>query len=175
LETILDQIGRLEALLRNLLSSVQRAAPSFAPIEDLGAFLRARAEFFREQAAAQGLVLEMRDDSEGGAVFDPSRIAQAIDNLILNALQNTPPGGRVMLSAEHSDDRLLLSVADTGRGVPEVIRGHLFEPFVTGRAEGTGLGLAFVREVAEAHGGTVRAVHRQDGTTIVMELPWRPC
>jgi signal transduction histidine kinase len=49
----------------------------------------------------------------------------------------------------------------------------LFEPFVTGRPEGTGLGLAIVREAALAHGGTARAVHRPDGTTLVLELPWR--
>ena len=65
-------------------------------------------------------------------------------------------------------------VADTGSGVPEELRDHLFEPFVTGRSEGTGLGLAVVREIAEAHGGTARAVHRDDGTTFVLELPWRP-
>jgi nitrogen-specific signal transduction histidine kinase len=54
------------------------------------------------------------------------------------------------------------------------MRDHLFEPFVTGRPEGTGLSLAVVREIAEAHGGTARATHRHDGTTFVVELPWRP-
>ncbi|MGH6834768.1 MAG: sensor histidine kinase [Methylocella sp.] len=110
----------------------------------------------------------------GGGVFDRSRIVQAIDNLILNAIQNTPPGGRVTLCAKRSADRLVLSVADTGRGVPEPLRDLLFEPFVTGRPEGTGLGLAVVREIVEAHGGTARAIHRSDGTTFIVELPWRP-
>src|ERR1700756_4279844 len=68
---------------------------------------------------------------------------------------------------------LVFSVADTAHGVPEAMRDNLFEPFVTGRPEGTGLGLAIVREIAEAHGGTARAIHRYDGTTFVLELPWR--
>jgi signal transduction histidine kinase len=106
-------------------------------------------------------------------MFDTGRISQAIDNLILNAIQNTPPGGCVTIAVEHSADRLLLSVTDTGRGVPEGVRPQLFEPFVTARPEGTGLGLAVVREIAEAHGGRVRVVHRCDGTTFVVELPWR--
>jgi signal transduction histidine kinase len=173
LRLIVEQIGRLESLLRNLLSSVQRAAPISAPVADVTGFLAQRVELFREQAAAHGLVLEVRGHGTE-ACFDTARIAQAIDNLILNAIQNTPHGGRVTVWAETSADRVILSVADTGRGVPEEVRGNLFEPFVTGRSDGTGLGLAVVREIAEAHGGSVRAVHRSDGTTLVLELPWRP-
>ncbi|UFW91972.1 HAMP domain-containing histidine kinase (plasmid) [Bradyrhizobium barranii] len=173
LKVIVEQIGRLETLLRNLLSSVQRAPLVSAPVKDVVAFLAERVELFREQAALLGGELEARGDLVEGH-FDPTRIAQAIDNLILNALQNTPPGGRVILCAETTGDRVLLVVADTGSGVPEELRNHLFEPFVTGRSEGTGLGPAVVREIAEAHGGTARAVHRDDGTTFVLELPWRP-
>jgi signal transduction histidine kinase len=173
LRVIVEQIGRLETLLRNLLSSVQRAPLVAVPIKDVAAFLTERVELFREQAASQEVELEARG-GDAEARFDPARIAQAIDNLILNAIQNTPRGGRVTLSSERKGDRLILSVADTGQGVPEAVRAHLFEPFVTGRSEGTGLGLAVVREIAEAHGGAVRAVHRNDGTTFVLELPWRP-
>ncbi|UPJ50105.1 HAMP domain-containing histidine kinase [Bradyrhizobium sp. 200] len=173
LRVIVEQIGRLETLLRNLLSSVQRAPLVAVPIKDIAAFLTERVELFREQAASQEVELEARG-GDAEARFDPARIAQAIDNLILNAIQNTPRGGRVTLSSERKGDRLVLSVADTGQGVPEAVRAHLFEPFVTGRSEGTGLGLAVVREIAEAHGGAVRAVHRNDGTTFVLELPWRP-
>ena len=173
LQAIVEQIERLEALLQNLLSSVQRASPQPTLVKDITAFLDGRADLFREQAAAHGVTLEVKG-CDGGAVFDPRRIAQAIDNLTLNAIQNTPIGGRVTLCAEKSNDRLVFSVADTGCGVPESMRDHLFEPFVTGRPEGTGLGLAVVREIAEAHGGAARAIHRRDGTTFIVELPWRP-
>ncbi|MGH6823547.1 MAG: sensor histidine kinase, partial [Methylocella sp.] len=172
LQAIVEQIERLEALLQNLLTSVQRATPLPMPVEDITAFLEERADLFREQAAAHGVALKL-SSCGGGGVFDRSRIVQAIDNLVLNAIQNTPMGGRVTLCAERSADRLVFSVADTGRGVPESVRDHLFEPFVTGRPEGTGLGLAVVREIVEAHGGTARAIHRSDGTTFVLELPWR--
>jgi signal transduction histidine kinase len=173
LQVIVEQIGRLESLLHNLLSSVQRAPPVAAPVKDVAAFLAQRAELVQEQAAAHGLTLEVRGQATE-ACFDTARVAQAIDNLILNAIQNTPAGGRVLLRAETSADRVILSVSDTGRGVPEEVRAQLFEPFVTGRSEGTGLGLAVVREIAEAHGGTARAVHRSGGTTFMLELPWRP-
>ncbi len=173
LRTIIDQIGRLEGLLRNLLSSVQRAKPILTPVKDVIAFLNERIDLFREQAAAHGVAIKV----EGGtidAAFDSARIGQAIDNLVLNAIQNTPPGGCITVNAERSADRLALSVADTGQGVPEDLRAQLFEPFVTARPDGTGLGLAVVREIAEAHGGSARAVHRSDVTTFIIELPWRP-
>ena len=172
LEAIVEQIGRLEALLQNLLSSIQQAPPKPILVTDISAFLTGRADLFSEQAAAHGVTLETRS-CETGAVFDPKRMAQAIDNLILNAIQNSPTGGHVILCAERLNDWLVFSVADSGRGVPEAMRDHLFEPFTTGRAEGTGLGLAIVREVAEAHGGTTRAIYRPDGTTFIVELPWR--
>jgi signal transduction histidine kinase len=172
LEAIVEQIGRLEALLQNLLSSIQQAPPQPMLVTDISAFLTGRADLFSEQAAAHGVALETRS-CETGAVFDPKRMAQAIDNLILNAIQNSPTGGHVLLHAERTEDQLVFSVADSGRGVPEAMRDHMFEPFATDRAEGTGLGLAIVREVAEAHGGTARVIHRPDGTTFIVELPWR--
>jgi len=173
LRTIIDQIGRLEGLLRNLLSSVQRVKPILTPVKDVIAFLNERVDLFREQAAAHGLAVKVEGRTIEAA-FDSTRIGQAIDNLVLNAIQNTPPGGDITVSAERSADRVVLSVADTGHGVPEDVRAQLFEPFVTARPDGTGLGLAVVREIAEAHGGTARAVHRPDGTTFIIELPWRP-
>ena len=67
---------------------------------------------------------------------------RALDNLILNAIQNTPAGGRIVLDAQRQQDKLLLSVTDSGAGVSEEMRERLFEPFATTRSEGTGLGLA---------------------------------
>jgi signal transduction histidine kinase len=99
LQAIVEQIERLEALLQNLLSSVYRAPPQPSLVRDIAAFLNERADLFREQAAAHGVILEVKG-CDGGAVFDPRRIAQAIDNLALNAIQNTPIGGLVTLCAE---------------------------------------------------------------------------
>jgi signal transduction histidine kinase len=99
LEGIIEQIDRLEALLQNLLSSVQRGSTRPVLVKDTATFLKERAGLFCEQAAAHGFTIEMRSCG-GKALFDPKRIAQAIDNLTLNAIQNTPAGGRVMLLEE---------------------------------------------------------------------------
>jgi signal transduction histidine kinase len=99
---------------------------------------------------------------------------RALDNLILNAIQNTPAGGRVGVDALYHGDKLLLRVSDTGPGVSEEVRDRLFEPFVTVRPDGTGLGLAIVREIARAHHGDTRLVHGESGATFEIEVPWRP-
>lgn len=173
LRTIVGQIGRLEGLLRNLLSSVQRAKPILSPVSDMTAFLNERLDLFREQADSHGLAIEV-EGRPFAAAFDAARIGQAVDNMVLNAIQNTPPGGRIAVRAELCGEHVVLSVADSGHGVPEDVRAQLYEPFVTARPDGTGLGLAVVRDIAEAHGGTARAVHRADGTTFIVELPWQP-
>ena len=84
-----------------------------------------------------------------------------------------PPGGSIEVAAEHHAGKLRLRVRDTGQGVPDSIRERLFEPFVTGRAEGTGLGLAVVREIARAHGGEARLVPTSEGAEFEIEVPWR--
>ena len=104
--------------------------------------------------------------------------SRALDNLLLNALQHTPAGGRVRLGAARDTVdgtlRLRLRVSDTGPGVDPAIRPSLFEPFVTGRPDGTGLGLAIVREIALAHRGTAGLVENAPETTFCLDLPWRP-
>ena len=66
-------------------------------------------------------------------------------------------------------------VADDGEGVPDAMRVRLFEPFGTGRADGTGLGLALAREVAIAHGGELRYEAGTPGARFILEMPWQTC
>ena len=172
LEAVLVQVARLERVARDLLGVARGGASLAALPVDVPGLLAGRVALFREQATAAAIGLEAAETAPPlTARLDAAAIEGALDNLIINALQATPRGGRVTLSASWQDGRLLLAVADTGRGVPEALRDQLFEPFVTGRPDGTGLGLALVREVAQAHGGTARVVHRPDGTTFELALP----
>ena len=174
LELILQQVGRLDALLRDLLTMTQRREPKPTEI-DVAAFLERMAETHREVAASKGvnLVVQPAPRANRPLRFDGEQMHRALDNLILNAIQNTPAGGIIEVAAEHRDDHLCLRVRDDGPGVPENIRERLFEPFVTGREEGTGLGLAVVREIARAHGGEARLVPTSQGAVFEIEVPWQ--
>jgi signal transduction histidine kinase len=171
LQVVVEQVGRMDLLLQNLLQSVQRPDIKREPVTDLRSFLQQHAALFREQAGSRLVTVES-DGAIGSAIqFDTVQIGRALDNLILNAIQNSGDGTPIVLRANLHGGELHISVADCGHGVPVQIREHLFEPFATGRPDGTGLGLAIVREAAEAHGGRVTLQHRTDGTTVVLELP----
>jgi signal transduction histidine kinase len=171
LQVVVEQVGRMDQLLQNLLRSVQRSDIKCEPVPDIHGFLAEHAALFREQAGRRMIAVECPQTFARPVMFDQMQIGRALDNLILNAIQNSDDGTPILLRAETIESELHLSVADAGNGVPLAIREHLFEPFATGRPDGTGFGLAIVREVTEAHGGRVTLEHRSDGTTFTLELP----
>jgi len=167
LAAVLEQIGRLDRLLGELLAMTQRRDPVPEPV-DLAALLAACMDRNAGQAAAATVALVA--EGAGTAELDPALLGRALDNLVSNAIQHTPLGGRVSLRAEHPDKLLRLIVEDSGPGVAPGLRDTLFEPFVTGRADGTGLGLAIARELVEAHGGRLSLAASTQGARFVIEL-----
>ncbi len=172
LEVIIQQVGRLDAVLRRLLSVTEREALNLKAIA-LRPFLAGCLAPHADLARAKSVALESVVDGDE-AWFDPNQMQRALDNLILNALRAAPPGTTVTLAASQDGASLVLSVHDAGPGPPAEIRDHLFEPFVTGREDGTGLGLSIVREVAAAHGGTAGLRTDQTGTSFEIVVPCRP-
>ena len=99
-------------------------------------------------------------------------LAGALLNLANNALDSTAQGVELVIEARHGDGGVELRVRDNGPGVPEDLRQRIFEPFFTTRDRGTGLGLAVVKAVAEAHGGTVELERTEGpGACFVLRLP----
>lgn len=174
LTAILQQVDRLDVLLRDLLEMTQAREPRLAEV-DLEIFLARTVEGHRDLAASRSITLTVGTRSASSPLpqLDPSQMQRALDNLIINAIQNTPADGTIAVDASRRDDSLLLRVTDTGPGIAEDIRERLFEPFVTGRADGTGLGLAIVREIARNHRGDVRLVRNIGGAVFEIEIPWR--
>lgn len=107
-----------------------------------------------------------------------TQLSQLLLNLILNAFQAMEPeGGRLTLTTAAPDGDVVLSVSDTGPGIPPVVLPHIFEPFFTtkDRGKGTGLGLAIVQQVVEEHHGTIAVDTAPDrGTTITVTFPTAP-
>jgi signal transduction histidine kinase len=172
LRSILVQVGRLDVLLRDLMDTTQRRQPQIAEV-DLGRFIESAIESHQELATSESVDLKAGpvEQAFSPPKFDIEQMRRALDNLILNAVQSTPRGGAVTVEARHCHGRLCVRVCDSGPGVPDTIRDRLFEPFVTGRVEGTGLGLTIVSEIARANGGDVSDAN---GAVFEIELPWRP-
>ncbi|WP_405239161.1 sensor histidine kinase [Lentisalinibacter orientalis] len=112
--------------------------------------------------------------AEPGLTMSGNRpaLAGALSNLVQNALQMAGDAARVELGAARTDaGEIWLTVTDNGPGVDESLRDRIFEPFFTTRRQGTGLGLAVVRSVAGAHGGSVSVENHGDGATFLLRLP----
>jgi len=112
---------------------------------------------------------------------DPARLSQVVSNLLTNAAKYTEPGGRIAISAARSEDRIILTVSDTGAGIAPELLPKIFDSFVQGartidRSQGgLGLGLALVRSLIERHGGTVTAESEGlgKGSRFIVVLPAR--
>ncbi len=179
LESVLAQTERLESLVSSLLALTQPFRVQRERV-DLSAFLQGRLQAHAAAAAASGVRLEIALEPALGAItpapawFDPVQMARVFDNLLLNALAHTGAGGRIELGAARGAGGAVLQlwVADDGTGVPVELRETLFEAFATARTGGSGLGLALVREILQAHGGRVALADSAHGARIDMELPW---
>ena len=176
-----DQVERLKPLLDNLASLYkQSSGPAELqrePIE-LGAWLPQMLITWQAAAQARGLQWQMEIPADLPPVsIDPRQLAQAIGNLVANAIQYTPAGGRVSIEAGRSLDRVWIAVEDTGSGIPPEDCARIFDPFYRGGRgqrfpQGLGLGLAIASDIARAHGGdlTVRSEVGQ-GSRFTIDLP----
>jgi len=106
---------------------------------------------------------------------DEVQLQQVLLNLIVNAcdaMSGTPPAERVLTVSTGQEDEARIEVRDCGSGIPSVAQSSIFEPFVTTKRDGLGLGLSICRSIVVAHGGRMSAVNNPDrGATFVVSLP----
>ena len=123
-------------------------------------------------SAEQGIDFRAEIDASTPVNFagDPRLLRGAIANLIENAFQ-AAPGGKVRLGSYAVDSRVIVSVEDSGPGVPPELISRIFDPYFSTKSAGTGLGLAIARKAVEEHGGSVRAQNLHPGFRISIELP----
>ncbi|WP_022798501.1 ATP-binding protein [Thermus islandicus] len=144
---------------------------------DLKALLRQAAEEVRPLARRKRIALRLTlPKGEAWVYGDPDWLYQAVLNVLNNAVKYTPEGGRVSVRLLLGTDRYVLAFSDTGPGIPKEEQAKVFEPFyrasTRGGVEGSGLGLALVKRVLEAHGGEVRLKSRLGrGSTFLLLLP----
>jgi PAS domain S-box-containing protein len=147
---------------------------------DLAAAVEAAAETVRPAASAKGIGLALDLEEGAGEVRgDPARLQQVVWNLLANAIKFTPSGGRVEVRLRRLADHVRLEVHDDGVGIDPDFLPHVFERFrqadssPTRAHGGLGIGLAIVRHLVEAHGGSVsvRSAGRNRGATFTVDLP----
>ncbi len=112
------------------------------------------------------------DVAEGSFInADPNVIHRVVDNLVRNAVEAMPGGGRLLVSVQNNEGRVSLKISDTGVGIPEESRENVFWPLYTTKVGGFGLGLSFCRKAVEAYGGTISFESKVgEGTTFIIEF-----
>jgi two-component system, LuxR family, sensor kinase FixL len=169
LERLVEQTVRATDVIRHMREFVARHQ-SEKHLENIPKLLRDAARLVLDAAGEHGPAVEIRCDPEASAAFfDRVQIEQVVLNLVRNAIEAMSSGvtRKLTLSTKLTSDRMIeISVADTGPGVSADIRARLFEPFVTTKESGLGIGLSICRVIVEAHGGKLTAEDNPAGGAI---------
>jgi two-component system, NtrC family, sensor histidine kinase HydH len=174
LEIINKESQRLNCLLTDFLDFARPRPPRYQSV-DVASVLASVI-----QLAAHGVghrPVDLRNEAAPGLPTvegDPEMLKQLLLNLVINAIQAMPDGGQVLVSAALRDGKMLIRVDDQGSGIPAEIRDKIFDPFFTTKDRGTGLGLPVAHQIAEQHGGILRAeANPVRGMTFSLLLPLR--
>lgn len=164
--TVVAEAERLERLVTDLLTFARPRA--MAPAEvNLKVLLADVAQQLRSQADGPGIVFDLPDPNPPAVVFaDPDGLRQVMLNVFLNAIEASPADSRIEVRIESAGEHHVLEVCDEGSGLGDQDPDELFQPFVTTKTRGTGLGLAVSRKIVERLGGTIELRRREPRGTI---------
>uniref|UniRef100_A0A831UDM5 histidine kinase n=1 Tax=Geobacter metallireducens TaxID=28232 RepID=A0A831UDM5_GEOME len=167
----LAEIDRVERLISSLLSYAAPPASRFR-VGDLSAVVQDVLLLFRKACAHQGIELSCQEGLLPSFSFDPEKLRQLLINLLKNAQEALPDGGAIRIVTAREGDMAVISVWDSGCGIPAEDLPHLFEPFFSRKGAGTGLGLSIVQRIVEEHGGEIEVESAGgSGTTFTVRLP----
>jgi signal transduction histidine kinase len=157
LRAILTQAQRAHRIIRDLMYVARPPAPRVRPCQPVEV-VRASTRDLEAEADARGIRVHPEfTESSAWFVADPDAIRHTVDSLLRNALEATPKGGAIRLTAETSDDRFSFAVRDSGRGLDATASKRLFDPFYCGKQAGRGLGMGLPRvgRIVERAGGVL--------------------
>ncbi len=171
-ERILRELGHLQRVVSEFLLYARRPPPALQAV-DLHALLGEVRDSVRATASEVSIEIERNSSIRASVLADPQQLRRAVENLARNAAQACEGRAdpRVTLFVSHlPSGRIELQVRDNGPGIPDEVLPKIWTPFFTTRAQGTGLGLPFVREIVSDHHGTISVKTSPSGTTFVIEL-----
>lgn len=168
---IMEEVERLNRFAEELLLFSRPSRESNVPV-DLNAVLGHTWKLIAPHAAQRGVALQLKTAEELPQVLaSPELLKHVFLNILLNAVQAAPAGGKVTLETDWDDDRLRIHVTNDGPAIEEEHLVSVFEPFFTTKHTGTGLGLAISQRIVQAYGGHIVAENVSRGVRFTVVLP----
>jgi len=160
------EVQRLMRLTRQILEFSRPSSRERTPV-NLRETLRHALHLADRQLREHGIQVNLSvPDNLPPVVGSQDQLAQVFLNVILNAVDSMPDGGRLDISVTPGHQQIVLTFADTGPGIPPDVMEHLFEPFITTKKGGTGLGLAISQNIIRQHGGIIAATNAPEGGAV---------
>lgn len=174
-DIIVEEATRLNGIITDFLNYARPASPHLAPCQVEKVLEKAITNLAPEFEARSGVIAYHAPPSLPALQADGDMLYQAFLNLLINALQAMPAGGRIEVNARQENAAVEISIRDQGEGLSEEVLAKVWDPFFTTKERGTGLGLGIVRKVIEAHEGEIRIEnHPEGGAQAVIRLPVKP-
>lgn len=172
LDIVEEEIERLNKIVVDFLFAVRPIKFEFMPL-DINVMIRSLSDFFSEELNRAGIAFTL-DLADALPLIqgDERFLRQMLINLIKNAMGAMMSGGIIHIKTSLSEDFIVMTVEDTGSGIPEEMIHKIFEPYFTTKVDGTGLGLTMAYKVVKEHGGDIRVQSEQgQGTCFTIKLP----
>jgi signal transduction histidine kinase len=173
LSVVEGETGRINRIVQQFLDYAR--PPKLAPRPAaLAPWLAGIVDAARPVAESREVSLALDAAHAGEAVIDADQLRQALDNMLRNAIEATPPGGSVSVEAQSDGRGHTISIRDTGSGIEPDNLAKVFDLYFTTKAEGTGVGLAVSQQIVTGHDGTIEVDSAPGrGTTMRVRLPRR--
>jgi signal transduction histidine kinase len=172
MQVCVDEVERLDGIIKNFLEAVRPTEPDFADL-DLVSVLEETLEFLGQEFTDSGLNVDV--DMAGGVPLvlgDRGQIRQVFFNILKNAREATPPGGRIRIRTYADDQFAYVQVGDNGQGIDQADMPRIFRPYFTTKQGGNGLGMMVVQRIMRAHGGKIGIDSQKGrGTVVTLQFP----
>ncbi|TFW42926.1 sensor histidine kinase [Pseudomonas fluorescens] len=172
LEYVVSEVSRINDLITEFLDFA-KPNPPLRVVQPARQLVEEILGFCAPELATHNIDAQVDDQAPGAMMYaDAKQLKQACLNLILNAIDAMPDGGRLTVGIRTVGDNTVISIADSGQGIAPDMIERIFTPFVTTKASGTGLGLAKVYSIMESHDGSIECTSEKDaGATFCLYIP----
>jgi signal transduction histidine kinase len=171
-DIIVEEASRLNRIITDFINYAKPRSPNIAAcrVEEV---IEKNITFLEAQIKAQDYVIKKNfQNSLPEIMADGIMLYQSFLNILINAMQSMPDGGRILVEVSSSDHLVTVHFDDEGQGIPNENLEKIWDPFFTTKEMGTGLGLGIVKNIIESHGGSIQIVNRPvRGTRVTVELP----